>query len=182
MVPALCAAPRLAWKDLEQWIGPDKRVRVETKDKAVLVGVLEEVQPQSRRIDVLHSSDPKRYLKGEAIVPHDAISRVSVRKETNKGRRRGALIMLPLAIGFALLGGQNARSEGEAVVLKINGTIFTVCLGYLVGLAADKAWTSVILEPPPQDTLAEPGPARDGAERFSAGLPSPGQPALEARQ
>lgn len=87
--------------------------------------------------------------------------------------------MPPLAIGGTLAGGQDARSQAETVALSITGAAFTVGLGYLIGLAADKAWASVILEPPPQDTPAEPGPARDEAERFSAGLPCPGHPARE---
>lgn len=112
---------RLAWKDLNQWIGPDKRIRVETKEKVVLVGVLEEVQPQSLRVDVRSSSDQRRHAKGETVIPYSAISRVAVRKEMNKGRRRGVLIMLPLVALSAPIAGQGASSKAGVVAAGIIG-------------------------------------------------------------
>lgn len=146
---------RLMWKDLNQWVGPDKRIRVETKDKVVLVGVLEEVQPQSLRVEVRHSSDQRRYAKGETIIPYSSVSRFAVRKETKKGRRLGALLMLPIAALGAPAAAQAADSTAGAVAAGIIGAAQLMGLGYLLGLSVDNMWTYVTLEPPPADGSLE---------------------------
>lgn len=159
--PALAAAPQLAWKDLDQWIGPEKRIRVETKEKVVLVGVLEEVQPQSLKVDVRYSSDQKRCAKGETIIPYSSISRFAVRKETRKGRKLGMILTLPLAVGAAFFARQSAPSGAAAVAVGILNGAATLGLGYLLGLSADNAWTYVTLEPPPSDASPAQAPAED---------------------
>lgn len=151
----------LAWKDLNQWIGPDKRIQVETREKVVLVGVLEEVRSQSMKVDVRYSSDQRHYAKGETVIPYSAISRVAVRKETNKGRRRGVLIMLPPAALGAPLAAQAASSNAGAVAAGIMAAAQLVGLGYLPGLGADNRWTYVTLEPPPAAASPEQAPAED---------------------
>ncbi len=140
---------RLARKDLNQWIGPDKRLRVETREKVVLAGVLVEVQPQSLKVDVRYSSDQKRYAKGEAVIPCPSVSRVAVRKETRKGRRLGMLLMLPVAALAAPLAAQGPSSAAGAAAAGILVPAQLLGLGYLVGLSADNSWTCVTLEPPP---------------------------------
>lgn len=159
--PALAAVPQLAWKDLNQWIGPEKRIRVETKEKAVLVGVLEEVQPQSLKVDVRYSSDQKRYAKGETVIPYSSISRFAVRKETRRGRRLGMLLMLPVAALAAPLAAQGPSSAAGAAAAGILVPAQLLGLGYLLGLGADNSWTYVTLEPPPA--------AAENPERAPAG-------------
>ncbi len=167
--PALEGVQRLAWKDLNQWIGPDKRIRVEMKEKLVLVGILEEVQPQSLRVDVRYSSDQRRFARGETNIPYTTISRFAVRKETRKGRKLGMILMLPLAAVGAPAAAQAAGSTAGAVAAGILGAAQMMGLGYLLGLAVDNMWTDVRLEPPPEPESTEQAPAGDAREEVAGG-------------
>lgn len=167
--PVLEGVQRLAWKDLNQWIGPDKRIRVETKEKVVLVGILEEVQPQSLSVDVRYSSNQRRFAKGETIIPYTTISRFAVRKETRKGRKLGMILMLPFAVLGAPAAAQAAGSTAGAVAAGILGAAQMMGLGYLLGLAVDNMWTDVRLEPPPRSESTEQEPAGDAREEVAGG-------------
>jgi hypothetical protein len=135
---------RLQWRDLSR-ITRGRNVRLTLPSGIRLRGMVIAVEPEELVLDVRKTSDKHSYPKGRAVVPRPEVTRLRVDNSRHTwrsaglgiGLTAGALVGIPLALYEAKAG---------AVALSI---IVPTGVGYLLGWAADRKVTEILVEPDP---------------------------------
>jgi len=147
MLPAASKPLELKWSELAPIVA-SHRVELTLSDGGIVSGEAIAVREDTLVLDVKKSSGTKQYAKGNAAIPRNAITLITLERSRGTwGRTLGTTLGVVTGLGIGGYSAAHTDSGGAAVAVLVSVTSGMAVIGYYAGRALDRRTTRITIVP-----------------------------------